>query len=451
MRTLRTRLIVSAFIWTALGVAAAGAVLSAVFRQHVTEQFHEELFVHLDELKRLAKIDASGAQLQRSFSDPRYDLSQSGFYWEIQREGRVIARSASLQGAILRTPNDNAADTVAHTHEIAGPTGRMLVAERAEWNNPSEPPLRFLVGTDARHLEVVMRRFDNTLYGALGALAAAMIAAASLLIMLALRPLTQLRAGLASVRSGSSKSLDGRFPLEVQPLVDDLNSLLSNSSELIQRARTQAGNLAHGLRTPLAILTDEAYRIKDQGLAQASVTILDQCRRMQTQIEYQVARARAVAMRATPGTIASTLKSASEVTTALARLHKDRSIAIENRVPEMLDVACDAQDLNEMLGNLADNACKHCKSSVHMSASAVHPGNKIVIVVEDDGPGLPPEAYEVVFNIGERWDSNKPGAGLGLAIVRDLARLYGGDVRLGLSPLGGLAVSLELPRANAIG
>ncbi|HRO48952.1 MAG TPA: HAMP domain-containing sensor histidine kinase, partial [Hyphomicrobium sp.] len=274
-----------------------------------------------------------------------------------------------------------------------------------------------------------------------------MIGASAFLFFYAMRPFDQLRMALGTVRLGQSPTLGGSFPTEVQPLVDDLNALLRSTAELIRRARIQAGNVAHGLKTPLAVLTDEADRLEEQGLDRSAATILDQCRKMQKHIDYQITRARAVAMRDTPGMVASVHKAASEVASALSRLHNARSISIENNIPVSLNVACDAQDLNEMLANLVDNACKHASKHVLISLSEPSSRTRVAIAVEDDGGGLPPEAYEVVFNVGERWDSQKPGSGLGLAIVRDLAKLYGGDVKLGKSAFGGLAVYLELPGA----
>ena len=276
----------------------------------------------------------------------------------------------------------------------------------------------------------------------LAAFGLSLVGAAALLIMYALKPMRQLRTALLNVRSGHAKQLTGQFPTEVVPLVDDLNRLLTSTGDLIQRARTQAGNMAHGLKTPLAIVTDEAYRLGDQGEDQASATILSQCRKMQSHIDYQIARARAVAMRATPGVVADSRKAALEVASALGRLYKGESVSIEVDVPEGRRLACDPADLNEMLANLVDNACKNARSKVRIACIG---GDATGMTVEDDGPGLPAEAREVVFNIGERWDSRAAGSGLGLAIVRDLARLYGGDVRLKESSLGGLRVDLVLP------
>lgn len=446
--SLKRRLIVVASIWIVAGMIVGGFLLSAIFRELVTVQFNDELHVHLEELRRLAEISPNGAILQRDLSDPRYDVPESGFYWEIQRNGSIIARSKSLEGPALDIPADPPTNTYIHSYSIAGPTGTLMVLEQAKWIDPSGTPVRFVIGTDKRHLDDVLHSFDSMVGYTLAAFAALMIAASALLILYAMRPFDQLRTALGTVRSGQSTEVGGTFPKEVQPLVDDLNTLLKSTAELIGRARIQAGNVAHGLKTPLAVLTDEAYQIEEQGLQQSAATILDQCRKMQTQIDYQITRARAVAMRSAPGMVASVKKAALEVASALSRLHKARPISIETNIPESVSVACDGQDLNEMIANLVDNACKHARKRVRISLAQPSQQDRVTVAVEDDGAGLPPEAYEIVFNVGERWDSQKPGSGLGMAIVRDLARLYGGDVRLGSSTYGGLAVYLELPKAT---
>lgn len=445
------RLIAAATAWIAFGVVAAWLALSSVFATHVTTEFQEELLVHLAELQRLADVVGERAGLRHNLSDPRYDVTNSGYYWEIQKGGKVLARSASMQqGAPLRTPPDERTDVGVHTHEIAGPTGQLIVAEQLEWKDPADQPIQFIIGTDKRHLADIIKGFNARVSWALLGLGLSMVLAAALLIVVAMRPLEALRDSLSSVRSGSSKSLAGRYPSEVQPLVDELNALIASTTDLIQRARTQAGNIAHGLRTPLAVLTDEAHRIADQGLDKSATTIFEQCRKLQTHIDYQTTRARVVATRLSLSASASVHQAVQEIVSALSRLHRDRSITFTNDVPDTLSVACDRQDLHEILANLVDNASKHAASTVALRA-ALSPDEKIIeIVVEDDGPGLPPEAYEVVFNIGERWDTQKSGSGLGLAIARDLARLYDGDIRLASSDLGGLAAIVKLPAAKTL-
>lgn len=441
--SLKQRLITAALAWIAIGLLFAWFALSNVFQTHVTRQFYEELFVHLEELERLAKVDASGVQLASTFSDPRYDVPNSGYYWEIQRDDKMLARSPSMQAAPLKTPPDSRSDIGVHTHTIDGPTGTLLVAERLQWLDPGKPPLRFIIGTDKRHLYSLVDSFNHTLSWALAGLGASMSLAAALLIMYAMRPLAQLSVDLDDVRSGRSKSLAGSYPSEVQPLVENMNSLLASTRELVQRARTQAGNIAHGLKTSLAVLTDEAYRIGDSGLDAHAQTILQHCRKMQAQIDYQTTRARVVANRLAPGAAASVNEAASDVVGALSRLYEQRGIRFQSDVEPQLRVACDEQDLKEVLGNLVDNAGKHACALVRVSAHKND--NEVRIVVSDDGAGLPVEAHEAVFNIGERWDTQTPGTGLGLAIARDLITLYGGKIELDTSDLGGLAVIVKLP------
>lgn len=451
MESLKSRLITAATVWIMLGMLAAGVTLSAVFRSHATEQFYEELYVHLAELQRLSEFsDGQKAHLQRNLSDPRYDVPLSGFYWEIQQAGEVLARSSSLDGPRLEPPDDTIKNIGVHTHEIAGPTGQLLLAEKAVWRSPSEQPVRFMIGTDERHLESVVGSFNKTLAMSLSVFGLSLVGAAAFLIYFALAPLQELRSALSRVRTGEASRLKGRFPSEVTPLVDDLNTLLSSTTEFIQRARTQAGNIAHGLKTPLAILTDEGYKLAEKGEDAAANVVLEQCSQMQKHINYQITRARAVAMRSSPGVVADLYNACNDVTSALSRMHRGSGVKVNVSVPKGLQVACDPEDINEMIANLVDNAFKHAKSAIWVSHRESDTPDTISIAIEDDGPGLPIEAQEVVFNIGERWDSEKKGTGLGLAIVRDLARLYSGECKLEGSPKGGLKASLTLPKAKPV-
>lgn len=451
MRSLRARLIIVAAIWVALGVAVAGVLLSAVFKDFLVEQFYDELHVHLDELQGLMEFDDNGQfRLQRPLSDPRYIAPLSGFYWEIQKDGRILSRSTSLEGAsMLTVPADGGTDAQVHTHSIAGPTGELLIAERLRWLDATKQPLRIIIGTDKRVLDHELEKFNKVLFWALGGFALSMVAAAALLLLYAMAPFAHLRAALAKVRGNAAPNLSGKFPDEVQPLIDDLNNLLSASGEQILRARAQAGNIAHALKTPLAILVDEAHQLAQKGDQQSAAVVQEQSRRMQSQIDYQIARARTAASRSKPGMAASLTETAASVVRALERLHADRRLRIDNIIPPGVIVSCEVQDLNEILGNLIDNACKHARTKVALRLVDNGAPGFVEIVVEDDGPGLPPEAWDVVFNVGEQWSEQASGSGLGLAIVRDLVQLYGGKITLGQSELGGLRAQLALPEFEA--
>ena len=346
---------------------------------------------------------------------------------------------------MLKLPADGGSDAQVHTHSISGPTGELLITERLRWLDRDAEPIRIIIGTDKRLLDQVLSAFNSTLTWSLGIFSLLMIVVSGLLLAYAMAPIGQLRVAFANYRSGATPDMQGRFPDEVQPLIDDLNSHIAASAEQMQRARAQAGNIAHGLKTPLAILVDEAHRLEQKGDKQAAMVLFEQCRRMQGQIDYQIARARAAATRSRPGTAASLASAAEAVVRALARLHIERGIEIRNEVPAGVMVACEGQDLNEMLANLLDNACKFAKSCVLVRTTPSARPLFITVVVEDDGPGLPPEAWDVVFNIGAQWDSRSEGSGLGLPIVRDLVQLYGGTIRLDRSDLGGLKVVLDIP------
>ena len=353
MRSLRARLIIVAAIWVAAGVAIAGLLLSAQFRGFLTEQFYHELQEHLDELEGIVEVNDDGSvHMQRVLSDPRYSVPLSGFYWEVQKNGAIAARSNSLEGPMLKVPVDGGNDAQIHHHAISGPTGDLLIVERLRWMSGEKAPTRIVIGTDRRLLEQVLSQFNRVLLWSLGLFSLSMIVVAGLLLAYAMAPIGRLRTAFASYRSGATSDMR-EFPEEVQPLIDDLNILLAASGEQIQRARAQAGNIAHGLKTPLAILTDEAHQLARKGDSHSAAVILDQCRRMQGQIDYQIARARAAASRAKRGGTASSLSdTAATVMRALGRLHAGRDLRIDNAIPPGVMVACEVEDLNEILTNL---------------------------------------------------------------------------------------------------
>jgi signal transduction histidine kinase len=258
-----------------------------------------------------------------------------------------------------------------------------------------------------------------------------------------LSPFELLRARLAAVRDGRRRQIEGSYPTEVQPLVNDLNALLDHREQVVRRALGKAGDLAHGLKTPLAVLSQEAERAAAAGHHDVAAVIGQQVARMRRQVDYHLAHARAAASGATPGARCSVAASAEGLSRTLLRLHADRGLGIQVDVSSDLSVRGEREDLDEMLGNLLDNACKWARSRVAVSASASGPG--VVITVDDDGPGLDASMRETVLQRGVRADEAAPGSGLGLAIARDLAELYGGSISLERSPSGGVRARLQLP------
>jgi signal transduction histidine kinase len=225
--------------------------------------------------------------------------------------------------------------------------------------------------------------------------------------------------------------------------VDDLNALLEHRAQAIGRALAKAGDLAHGLKTPLALLAQDAERAKALGQHDLAASIDQQVERMHRHVEYHLAHARAAMSGASPGARCTVLESTEGLMRTMRTLHAGRGIAIEEHIPGAHAVRCQREDLDEMLGNLLDNACKWAKSRVRVESSQA--GSRITIVVDDDGAGLEPAMREAVLQRGVRADEAAPGSGLGLAIVRDIAELYGGSIVLDASPMGGLRAELRLP------
>ncbi len=258
-----------------------------------------------------------------------------------------------------------------------------------------------------------------------------------------LSALNDLRTRLSAVRDGREHQIVGRYPAEVEPLVTDLNALLEHRDHAVRRAVAKAGDLAHGLKTPLAVLAQEAARANAAGQTELAESIEQQVDRMRRQIDYHLAHARAAASGATLGARCAVADSVEPLVRTLHRLHADRGVTIESNVAAGHVFRGQREDLDEMLGNLLDNACKWARSRVAVASAAC--GNHILITVDDDGPGLDASMREAVLHRGVRADEAAPGSGLGLAIVRDLADVYGGSIALDASPLGGLRARLRLP------
>jgi signal transduction histidine kinase len=277
----------------------------------------------------------------------------------------------------------------------------------------------------------------------LSAAAVACLVAGLVQVRRGLAAVNQLRARLSAVHEGRDRKVEGTYPSEVQPLVDDLNALLDHGERAVARAIAKAGDLAHGLKTPLAVLAHEAERAEAAGQRDLAATMSQQVARMRRQVDYHLAHARAAASGATPGARCAIRESVEGLSRTLRRLHADRGLAIEITVATEHEVRAQREDLDEMLGNLLDNACTWARSRVGVTSS--ENGTGVTIAVDDDGPGLDPSLRDAVLQRGVRADEVAPGSGLGLAIVRDLAELYGGSIALGASPLGGLRATLRLP------
>lgn len=295
----------------------------------------------------------------------------------------------------------------------------------------------------------LIHHFPRTLgvvhFGLLSVLAVTLILAGLTQVRSGLSPLRQLRSKLAAVREGRARRVEGGYPAEVQPLVDDLNALLDDRERRVARAQARAGDLAHGLKTPLAVLAQEAGRLRAAGHGEGAAALEEQVMRMRGQMDYHLAQARAAVSGASPDARCPVRVSADGLARTLLRLHADRGIALTVTVAPTHVARVQREDLDELLGNLLDNACTWARGRVEIGSTA-EPG-AIVVTVDDDGPGIRPELRDAVLQRGVRADQAGAGSGFGLAIVRDLVELYGGTLALEESPLGGLRARLRLPAA----
>ena len=269
------------------------------------------------------------------------------------------------------------------------------------------------------------------------------IVAGLLQVRSGLSPFDQLRSKLSAVRDGRERLLEGNYPTELQPLVSDLNALLEHREDVVRRAIAKAGDLAHGLKTPLAVLSQEADRAEALGQEETAAAIRQQVDRMRRQVDYHLAHARAAASGALPGARCSVKESADRLARTLLRLHADRGLTLDVETSPEHAFQGQSEDLEEMLGNLLENACQWARSRITIASSSA--GGSVSVTVDDDGPGLDASLREAVLRRGVRADEAAPGSGLGLAIVRDLAELYGGSISLSESPSGGVRARLVLP------
>lgn len=459
IRSLRVRLLLGTLsgIVAILGLAAWG--VGTLFYQQVQNQFQAELRTHLDQLTAHLTLAADGSvQLAQPLTDPRFARPYSGYYWQVGAmgvtgEGAVRLRSRSLWDLALVVPQDTPGDGELHLHTVVGPQGATLrLVERSvrlgDTALTAPVALRLLVAADARRMEEPVAQFNRILGVALGVLGVGLVLAAVAQVVLGLSPLRALRDALAQIRAGQTQRLQGDFPDELMPLVTEFNTVLAQNAEVVQRARTHAGNLAHALKTPLTVLATAAQSPTPADAALARL-VAEQVALARRQVDYHLARAQAAAAIRVPGARTEVLAVVQALVRVMQRIHAARALRIDVQPwPAALAFQGETQDLQEMVGNLLDNACKWARHQVLLRMEGDgKDGTPLRLVLEDDGPGLDTQQRQAVLQRGVRADEQVPGTGLGLAIVDDLARLYGGQVSLEVAALGGLRAVLTLPCA----
>lgn len=454
MRTgsLRLRLLAGTLTWMLLAIVLVGWGLRGLFQDHVTQQLQAQLVMQLDHLSASVDWVAPGhVTISPMAADPRLAQPLSGLYWQIDRLGTApqagVARSRSLWDQVLRLPDAPASYpaggySVLPLQDAQGHT-LLAVARTLQLPEDDAPLLRLVVAGDKALLAEPLQRFTRMLLIALGLLALGLALAVAVQLQLALRPLQLLRTRLAAVRSGAAGQLEGSFPQELQPLVNEFNHVLRENADMVQRARTQAGNLAHAVHTPLSILANAAA----QENSPLALLVQEQVTSARRQVDYHLARARAAAAVRATGLRTPVLPPLRALLRTMQRLHAQRHLAFE-LAPQAHDGAFrgEEQDLYELLGNLIDNAGKSARQRVVVDVQVSQ--GQLCFTVDDDGPGIPEAQREHMFERGVQLDEQRPGSGLGLDIVRALAETYGGSVQALASPLGGARLRLCLPMAT---
>jgi signal transduction histidine kinase len=450
--SLRFRLLAATLAALALALVLAGVLLGSLFRDHVTRQFETMLTQQLDQLTAQLEFDAAGQPLidAARLSDPRWQKPFSGLYWQLDRlaagdAGQSAAlRSRSLWDTTLSLPRDSLADGTVHVHQSRGPqdTPLMVVERTVRTAEQPDEAWRLIVAGDMKDTSQAIDRFTGVLAASLLALGLLLVLAALAQVAVGLSPLRAMQRALTQVHEGRSSRLQGQFPTEVQPLIDDFNGVLDRNAEVVARARTQAGNLAHALKTPLAVL---AHAADGEGHRdELAHRVREQVALSRRHIDWHLARARVAASQRLPGQRTPVAPVLGGLVRVMDRVHAGRGLELHLEPPAPdLSFAGEEQDLQEMVGNLLDNACLWARHRVELRAR--READQLVITVEDDGPGIAADQREAVLSRGVRLDETTPGSGLGLAIAADLVALYNGALALQDGAGGGLRARITLP------
>ncbi|MTV14296.1 MULTISPECIES: sensor histidine kinase [Bradyrhizobium] len=452
--SLATRLFVSATAWVVVILAITGVILSSVYRDATERAFDRRLNLYLRTLiAEVATPDEPADRQFQSLGEPLFDLPLSGWYWQITRtdtEKGETRASRSLWDKKLPKLEEHGAELTAagvRLGYVDGPEGQSLRVVERPVDLGADGKFLVSVAGDATEIFDETRSFDYYLGGTFAALGVVLLLTTVFQVRYGLAPLKRISDAIADIRSGRAERLEGRFPVEIAPLARETNALIDANREIVERSRTHVGNLAHAIKTPLSVIVNEAAAHTADPFASK---VLEQADLMRDQVAHHLERAR-IAARAT---IVSTITDVAPVIEALRRtmekIHRDRDLAIEAKADPAARFRGERQDLEEMVGNLVDNACKWASSQVFVEVSVVPPeasgaGPRLRIVVDDDGRGLSEAERAQVSRRGQRLDESKPGSGLGLSIVTDLAGLYGGNLTLNNAPIGGLRAELTLP------
>ena len=441
-RSLSTRIITFSGIWVIAVLVVTSLLLIYFYRDHVALHYDAHVNMHLEELTSASGFRSDGTfSLAFLPSDPRYDELRSGWYWDVRQSGISLKQSPSLDGHRLDIgtiqPTKNKV-----VYEMLGPFQKPLRVHILELQpNPAQEPLVYLSSAPTTDYKDDVMNYSQHIIGSFLLLGIGLLLAMLVQVRTALKPLSAIGAEIGGIREGNLTKLSKTYPADVQPLADELNNLLDHNAVLLKRARNQLGDLAHSVKNPLTVINNEAQHMK-QGRKEL---ILKQTADISGNIDHYLSRARTSGTKSILGSRSKVKKVVDDLVYTMRRIYWDRDLEFEFSKLEECTFRGEGQDLEEMLGNLIDNACKWAKSRV-MIVGKVNK-DQLLLIVADDGPGIPADEIENVLRRGHKLDETKPGHGQGLGIVNDIAKLYDGSLNLTESALGGLRAELSLPAA----
>jgi signal transduction histidine kinase len=449
--SLMLRLFGGTALWIAIALGLTTFALDSLFKDQATRQFEQQLQSYLYQIVASLELDAQGNPIiPNTGGDPRFNRPESGLYWQINdNNGATLLKSRSLWDTKLNVANDRLLKDEIHFHSLTGPAEqRLLIAEHnLVLPDPSNKQLRVIVGSETKELARAIETWQHSLGLFVGILFVSLAVAAIAQVAFGLQPLRQLQQSLKKLREGDNARIMGKFPTELKPLIDDFNAVIDANGKIIERARNQAGDLAHSIKTPISVMINalQAERLRSSDNAALIAALEEQLKQLQQQVQWRLKRARIAANVGVPHSrtlVGTTLK---QLTRVMQKVHADKSIHVDMGVmADELYFAGEEQDLQEIVGNLLDNAFKWAISTVAIHASYTE-GN-VIIVIEDDGPGCTSLTdHTHVPSRGERADESVPGSGLGLSIVRDLVTLYDGTLSFESKSPQGLRIVTVLP------
>ncbi|SMD02838.1 HAMP domain-containing sensor histidine kinase [Rhizobium sp. RU36D] len=444
-RSIRGRFLLVSVTSVLVALLLASLVLISLFTRSLEARIDQELTSHVNNLAGSLRFAADGTlELPDRPIDRRFEEAYGGLYWQVEDDGKAQRlRSASLWDYALPLPGDEQETGAVHRYRLPGPEGHDLIVQERKITFAAPGgarAIRIAAAMDASVVDQASRGFAMDLIPYMSALAAFLIAASLAQLTFGLKPIASVSQALDRIRERKAERMTGPFPAELQGVVNAVNQLLDAQTKLFEKARSRAADLAHGLKTPLTVLSNDAATLRERGETDIADELAHLASVMQAHVNHELARSRIVGNAAMRQSDADLGVSIARLVRTLKRTPQGEALHWDIAIPEGTTVALDPQDLSELLGNLMENASKWSRTTV--SVRATQDAGTTRLVIEDDGPGVDPADLKTMRERGKRLDLTTQGTGIGLAIVSDIAEVYGLGLTIENVDTGGLRVSL---------